>query len=119
MAQKTSQSLSPRGRFWRKHVQQWQRSSATQSQYCREHDLSIAAFHWWRRKLTHRHAPVEPQRGVATEPVTTFTEIRLPEGGAAATYACEILLPDRTHLRLKDFDPEAVAVLVWRLRVPC
>ena len=120
MAQKTSKSLSPRGRFWRKHVERWQRSGATQSQYCREHDLSIAAFHWWRRKLTSRHPEVEPQRGAPTEPATTFTEIRLPEGGAAAAYACEILLPDRTHLRLqKDFDPEAIAVLVSRLRVSC
>gem|GEM_PF-4185194 len=30
MAQKTSESLSPRGRFWDEHVQQWQRSGATQ-----------------------------------------------------------------------------------------
>jgi hypothetical protein len=119
MAQKTSQSLSPRGRFWHKHIQQWQRSGGTQSQYCREHDLSIAAFHWWRRKLTHRHAGVASQKRAPTEPVTTFTEIRLPEGRAAAAYACEILLPDRTHLCLKDFDPEAVATLVWRLRGPC
>jgi transposase-like protein len=122
MAQKTSQSLSPRGRFWRRHIQQWQRSGATQSQYCREHDLSIAAFHWWRRKLTCRHPRVGPRRGAPTEPVTTFTEIRLPEGDAvaAAAYAYEILLPNRTHLRLrKDFDPEAVAALVCRLRDSC
>jgi hypothetical protein len=51
MAQKTSKSLSPRGRFWHKQVQQWQRSGATQVQYCQEHKLSVAAFRWWHRKL--------------------------------------------------------------------
>jgi hypothetical protein len=44
MAQKASKSLSPRGRFWHKQVQQWQRSGTTQVQYCQEHKLSIAAF---------------------------------------------------------------------------
>jgi hypothetical protein len=121
MAQKASKSLSPRGRFWRKHVQQWQRSGVTQSQYCREHDLSIAAFHWWRRKLTPGQPEVDPQKELPLTPVPTFTEIRIPEGDpAAAAYPYEIILPDRTQLHLrKNFDAEAVTALVSLLRAPC
>ena len=59
MAQKTSKSLSPRGRFWHKHVQQWGRSGTTQVQYCKEHKLSVTAFRWWRRKL--RDDPPVPE----------------------------------------------------------
>lgn len=121
MAQKASKSLSRRGRFWRKHVQQWQRSGATQSQYCRERDLSIAAFHWWRRKLTQGRPVVDPPREMPTACVPTFTEIRIPEGGAAAAaYAYEIILPNRTQVRLRqNFDAEAVAALVSLLGAPC
>jgi hypothetical protein len=121
MAQKTSKSLSPRGRFWRKHVQQWQRSGATQSQYCREQDLSIAAFHWWRRKLAPGQPGVDPQKEQPTSPTPTFTEIRIPAVGTpAAAYAYEIILPNRTEVRLRqNFDAEAVAALISLLGAPC
>jgi hypothetical protein len=121
MAQKKSQSLSPRGRFWRKHVQQCQRSGTTQVQYCKEHHLSVAAFRWWQRKLGPSHPVREPQKGLPTEPVTTFTEIRIPQGGeTAATYAYEITLPNRTQVRLRhNFDAESVAALVSLLGAPC
>jgi len=122
MAQKKSQSLSPRGRFWRKHVQQCQRSGTTQVQYCKEHHLSVAAFRWWQRKLGHSQRVQDRQKGLRTEPVPTFTEIRIPEGGgpAAAAYAYEIVLPNRTQVRLRqNFDPQGVSTLVSLLGAPC
>lgn len=121
MAQKTSKSLTPRGRFWHKHVQQWGRSGATHAQYCMEHKLSVAAFRWWRRKLRPGQQVRDPQKGLPREPVTTFTEVRMSQGGeAAAAYAYEINLPNRTQLRLRrDFDAEAVSALVSLLGATC
>ncbi|MCX5644890.1 MAG: hypothetical protein NTZ17_09420 [Phycisphaerae bacterium] len=121
MARKTSKSLSPRGRLWRKHVQQWQRSDTTQIQYCKEHNLSVTAFRWWRRKLRPGQQVRDPQKGLPREPVTTFTEIQMPQGGeAAAAYSYEIILPNRTQLRLrKNFDAEGVSTLVSLLGAPC
>ena len=121
MAQKTSKSLNPRGRLWLKRVQQWQRSDTTQIQYCKEHNLSVTAFRWWRRKLTQGHPVVDPPKELPAASVPTFTEIRIPEGGAAAVaYAYEIIFPNRTQLRLrKNFDAEAVSALVSLLGAPC
>jgi len=121
MAQKTAQSLSSRGRFWRKHVEQWQRSGATQVQYCKERHLSIAAFRWWRRKLTPGRPAGDSPKEVLPMPVPSFTEIRLPErGGAATAYAYEIILPNRTHVRLREnFDAQAVSSLVSLLGALC
>jgi hypothetical protein len=121
MAQKTSKSLSPRGRFWRKHVQQWGRSGATQVQYCKEHKLSVPAFHWWRRKLAADQPVPGPRKGSRPASVPTFTEIRIPQGGeAAAAYVCEIILPNRTQLRLRrDFDVQAVSALLSALGASC
>ena len=119
--QKTSKSSRQGDRFWRRHVQRWQRSDITQIQYCQEHDLSVAAFRWWRRKLTPDHPAVDFPQRLPTAPVPTFAEIRLPEGdGVAAAYADEIIFPDRTQLRLRNnFEAEAVAALVSLLRAPC
>lgn len=121
MAQKTSKSLTPRGRFWRKHVQQCQRSGATHAQYCMEHKLSVAAFRWWRRKLADDQPAPGPRKRSHPASVPTFTEIRIPQdGAAAAAYAYEIILPNRTQVRLRqNFDAEAVAALVSLLGAPC
>jgi hypothetical protein len=120
MAQKTSESLSPRGRFWDEHVQQWQRSGATQVQYCREHKLSVAAFRWWRRKLADDPPARVPEKRSHPASVPTFTEIRIPQGSETAAYAYEILLPNGAHVRLcRNFDVQAVSSLVSLLGVPC
>jgi hypothetical protein len=86
-----------------------------------EHKLSVAAFRWWRRKLTPGHPAVDSQEELPLAPVPTFTEIRIPEGDtAAAAYPYEIILPDRTQLRLRqNFDAEAVTALVSLLRASC
>lgn len=120
MAQKTSESLTPRGRFWRKHVQQWGRSGATQVQYCKEHELSVAAFRWWRRKLVDDPPALVPAKRSRPTSGPTFTEIRIPQGGEAAAYAYEIILSNRTQLRLcRNFDVQAVLALVSVLGVSC
>jgi hypothetical protein len=121
VAQKTSKSLSPRGRFWRKHIQQWQRSGATQVQYCQEHDLSVPAFRWWHRKLVDDQLAPGPRKRSRPASVPTFTEIRIPQSGeAAAAYAYEIILPNRTQLRLRqNFDVQAVSALLSALGASC
>jgi hypothetical protein len=120
MAQKASKSLSPRGRFWHKHVQQWGRSGATHVRYCEEHKLSVTAFRWWRRKLMDDQAVPSPRKAARPASAPPFTEIRIGQGGeAAVTYAYEIVLPNRTQLRRRQhFDPEAVTALVSVLGAP-
>ena len=48
--------------------------------------------------------------------------LTIPEGGgpAAAAYAYEIVLPNRTQVRLRqNFDPQGVSTLVSLLGAPC
>ncbi len=37
--------------FWEAHVEAWQVSGQSQSRYYREHQLALASFGYWRRKL--------------------------------------------------------------------
>jgi hypothetical protein len=119
MAQKTLKSLSPQARSWRKHVQQWGRSGATQVQYCKEHKLSVSAFRWWRRKL--KGDPPDRRKGSCPVSVPTFTELCIPHGHeVVSAYAYEIILPNRAQLRLRQsFDAEAVSALVSVLGALC
>ena len=49
--------------FWREHVAAWSMSGVSQRAYCEQHDLKLASFAWWRKRLssaeaTHKLIPV-------------------------------------------------------------
>ena len=43
-----------RSKYWRHVVKEWETSGMTQAAFCRERDLSSAAFSWWRREFKKR-----------------------------------------------------------------
>lgn len=69
---------------WRQRLQQWQDSGLSVRAYCRQHDLSEPAFHWWRRRLDT--APASPTATPTFLPVTLTAStppavtLRLPRG---------------------------------------
>ena len=40
--------------FWQQHVSQWQKSSLSQAQYCKKHDLKAHSLSFHKRKLETR-----------------------------------------------------------------
>jgi len=36
---------------WRKRIEEWKQSGVSQAVYCREHNLALATFGYWKRKL--------------------------------------------------------------------
>ena len=48
-----SDQLDPqqRRRFWKHHIEQWQRSHLSQAAYCRQHQLNAHRFYYWRRRV--------------------------------------------------------------------
>lgn len=114
MAQTRSKPLTRRGRYWLKHVQQWQASKNTQVQYCKDQGISLCAFRWWRRRLNGNTQSTPPAKA-------TFTEVPMGMLQMSATgYAYEVTLPNRTQLRLqRHFDPKAVASLLALLEHTC
>ncbi|OHB63444.1 MAG: hypothetical protein A2Y76_13495 [Planctomycetes bacterium RBG_13_60_9] len=51
-AGKQHKPLTARGRFWQRHLQRGKQSGVSQAQYCRQQQLSIAAFGWWKGRLS-------------------------------------------------------------------
>lgn len=37
--------------FWREHLKNWKDTGSTQKDYCQFHDLSMASFHYWKRRI--------------------------------------------------------------------
>ncbi|WP_299197178.1 hypothetical protein [uncultured Amphritea sp.] len=38
--------------FWQKHIDGWQQSGLSQPEYCKQHDLKLANFGYWRTRLS-------------------------------------------------------------------
>lgn len=43
-------------RFWETHVRAWAKSGLTQAAYCRQYDLKVHRFVYWKKRV-RRHAP--------------------------------------------------------------
>lgn len=37
--------------YWQAHINEWSKSGVTQKSFCRENNLSLATFGYWRKKL--------------------------------------------------------------------
>ncbi len=123
-AGKGRRQLTERGRFWRRHLERWERSGLSQAQYCREHKLSAATFGWWKGQLSGRQRRQPGMTtGKKTSPEGTFVELSLPGSermGASDSVVYEISLAHDRCLRLgRHFEPECVRQLVALLEGGC
>jgi len=42
--------LEAKRRFWQEHLSQWEASGVSQKEYCRQHDLKLHCFLYWRKR---------------------------------------------------------------------
>ncbi len=116
-----------RAAFWQEHLSAWSASGLTQVAYCRRHQLSRAAFGWWKRQLRGkpsirkgRTATKEPPRDRRT--AVQFVEVQhdshVDPGGGPAVY--EVLLSRRRVIRVGPvFDPEVLKRLIATVEASC
>ncbi len=107
--------------YWRRQLLGWSGSGLTQAQFCREHDLSPAAFSWWKAKL--RDELNLPHRCVRKRAVKKdrFIELHLPEAPpVAGTPRCELVLTNGRRITVPNrFDPEVLERLIQVAQKPC
>jgi hypothetical protein len=122
MAQTISTSLDLKRRFWFKHIRRWQKADITQLQYCDKHNLSLAAFRWWRSRFLKDSDPEKPHKSDTVEVSPHFAEVSLPikTEPKVTVYDYEIVLPNQTQLRLRhNCDPQVVSTLLSVLDAAC
>jgi transposase-like protein len=95
-------------RFWRNAIRRWGRSGQTIRGFCREHGLSEAAFHSWRRTIARRDGQVPSATPVEPEPI--FVPIRVTP---AATAPLELVIGSGRIVRVSPgFDAATLRTLL-------
>lgn len=46
-------------KYWKSHIDQWSESGLTQTEYCKQNDLSRDRFTYWKTKFKKKNLPVE------------------------------------------------------------
>lgn len=64
--------------FWQSHIAGWQHSGMSQAAYCRQHDLKLTSFGYWRTRLNRpKHISKLIPVDIAS---TTTIRLALPNG---------------------------------------
>lgn len=71
------QELERKRQYWREHINTWQNSGLSQTEYCRRHELTYHQFVYWREKF-------------APKPATAISivEVPLPGVGYGVRHNC-------------------------------
>jgi hypothetical protein len=124
-ADKQPRSLTQRGRFWLKHLQRWSQSGLSQAQYCRQQQLSVPAFGWWKGQLSagSGRAGSVITSDKRADPQGAFVEVAVATSGgpeAGGDFPYEIALGNHRCLRLgRGFEGERVRQLLALLESRC
>ncbi|WP_422412772.1 MULTISPECIES: IS66 family insertion sequence element accessory protein TnpA [unclassified Endozoicomonas] len=54
---------SPEHNEWQERIQAWQASGLTQNAWCKQHDIRVSKFGYWKRKLEKPLAACRPRYG--------------------------------------------------------
>ena len=45
--------------LWKHHLESWAVTGLSQTEYCRQNELSYDRFNYWKRKFNHKNLPVK------------------------------------------------------------
>ena len=96
-----------RGRdFWKQHIAALRLSGQTSAAYAREHDLSVHALGWWRRKLNRPASPTESARAVVPK-ASKFVALKVTKPTAIRPLGMTMLLVGEVRLQMNELPPAA------------
>ncbi len=123
----TTRKKTSRRPFWKEHLRAWSESGLTQVDYCRQHELSRAAFGWWKRQLRGkprvrkgRTGTKQPQQNRQTS--VRFVEVqRGPDVNTSANATVyEVLLSRGRAIRVDhEFDSDVLKRLIATVETSC
>ena len=88
-------------RYWDEHLSKWKESGLSQSAYCREHELNLHRFNYWKRRLS----PKSPSVSLVELPISMRNTAWLP---SPSPPLC-IVFGSRFRIELQTgFDPASL-----------
>jgi len=106
MTTSRKEELAQKRRYWRQHLDDWQKSGLTQVAYCRQHELCRHRFQYWKKKFYPKEPPA-------------FIELQFPSGpeGKYGHQPLCLMLGSGYQIAVeRDFDPVALKQLIGVLR---
>ncbi len=73
--------LTKKQRCWQRHIEQWSQSKLSQAAYCREQNLKIKSFTYFKSRLKKKNLPVQFVQ-VPVEPVRVPSFLKLNIGSS-------------------------------------
>jgi len=65
---------------WRRRIEEWEASGLTQVEYCKQKELKISAFLYWRKKFSEKKPTRASFVEVPLPPTPRFSPIRIEIG---------------------------------------
>jgi hypothetical protein len=95
--------------YWQKHISKWSESGLSQAEYCRQNNLSAAAFHWWKGEL-RRKSKTQKDSSISMQ----FVEVcGVPPARAGRDDTYEVVLSRGRTIRVdRDFDSDVLKRLI-------
>jgi len=94
--------------YWKRHIDGWQESGLSQSEYCRQHDLKEHLFFYWKKRI------VKP-----AETKFVFLDLGSISETGFAKPGCPLGLVVSNGLKIEigaGFDPQLLRQLIITLR---
>lgn len=97
-------------RYWEDHVNQWQSSGESQSNYCRQHQLHLHQFTYWKQALDGKSS-----KAVATS--AGFVKVEVIPAPQLSTQRLSIRLPNGIHIEGANADnlPMIQEIMGWNV----
>jgi hypothetical protein len=77
-------------KFWKTHLETWEKSGLLQKECCRQHDLIYHRFVYWKARFKSKNLPVkfvQVASSISFNPGPSFLKLNLSQG-------CQVEVPD-------------------------
>ena len=104
-----AEQLEQKRTYWKQHIDSWQETGLTQTEYCRRHNLKHHQLVYWKKRF------LKIETGVSFVPVKLDDLLDLPTQPECAALCLVI----NNHLKIEirtGFDPQLLRQLIFTLR---
>lgn len=109
MDKSRAEEQAEKRKFWNEHIEGWQESNLTQTDYCRQNNLIPHRFTYWKNRI------VKPQ-----ETPVSLVQVNMKanfNGKPMYTSPLRLVFNDQYHVEVdRGFDPVALRQLVYTLK---
>ena len=104
-----AEQLEQKRSYWKKHIDSWQETGLTQTEYCRHHNLKHHQLVYWKKRF------LKSETDVSFIPIKLEDLLDLPTQSDCAALCLVI----NNHLKIEiraGFDPQLLRQLIFALR---